>query len=151
MKMGPNLIVNTVVMSMITMMIMITQMSISIIAASNNNSIAAANSTTTCWCSDLLYKPDFGCQNGSSSILLEYPNDAGIIQCSGAYTLKQTKPIPSLKVLTANASKLYTVIMVDTSDSEYVKKSMTLINIFVFLLFLHAEPKKIIQWEENKS
>jgi hypothetical protein len=66
-------------------------------------------------CSSKLYRPDFGCNDLSLEIVY---NSFGVMECNGSYTLSQTQEAPRTKLSSAEESSFYTVLMVDTSDSE---------------------------------
>lgn len=86
-----------------------------------NSSNTTANSNR---CFKLKYQPDYGCTNfNSSNLIIEYEK-IGIIECGGAYSISQTKSIPTVKLTIADPTKFYTILLVDTSKTRYVTSKL---------------------------
>ena len=84
--------------------------------------VAASNIANLQQCSTDQYKPTFGCNDTITSIsnsgnfIIQYVS-FGNVECSGGYTLRQTRTIPNVTLLSAEPGSYYTILMVDTSDT----------------------------------
>jgi hypothetical protein len=78
--------------------------------------------------------PWFPCSNNTNNnnnnnstvvqnLSVVYPRTFGVVECGRAYTRAQTRWGPIVTWSAANASSWYTVLFIDTSDTEYVQMS----------------------------